>query len=61
MECEQIELDSCQEQLADYWKEYSEMKKDYKQGTFEEEWAKVREWNEHYLSFIAKNNLVEIR
>ena len=55
LEQENVELAFCREQLADFWKEYTEEKKDYQQGTFEEEWKKVREWNEHYLSFIAEH------
>ena len=38
--------------IDDYWNEYVEMKKEYKNGTFEEEMKKVLDYWQEYQSFL---------
>jgi hypothetical protein len=38
--------------IDDYWNEYAEMKKEYKNGTFEEEMKKVLDYWQEYQSFL---------
>ena len=39
-------------QLNGYWREYSGQKKEYQQGTFDEEMKKVLEWRNEYQRFL---------
>jgi hypothetical protein len=38
--------------IDDYWNEYAEMKKEYKNGTFEEEMKKVLDYWQEYQHFL---------
>lgn len=45
--------------IDDYWNEYAEMKKEYKNGTFEEEMKKVLDYWREYQSFLEGKSLGE--
>lgn len=45
--------------IDDYWNEYAEMKKEYKNGTFEEEMKKVLDYWQEYQSFLEGKSLGE--
>lgn len=49
----QEDIDYWQEQLNDYWKEYTEQKKEYQPGTLDEEMKKVLQWREAYQAFLG--------
>lgn len=47
---EEVEADK--QTLSEYWNEYTEQKKEYKNGTFEEEMKKVLDYWQEYQSFL---------
>ena len=47
---EEVEADK--QTLAEYWNEYTEQKKEYKNGTFEEEMKKVLDYWQEYQHFL---------
>lgn len=49
---EEVEADK--QTLSEYWNEYTEQKKEYKNGTFEEEMKKVLDYWQEYQSFFLK-------
>lgn len=54
---EEVEADK--QTLAEYWNEYTEQKKEYKNGTFEEEMKKVLDYWREYQSFLEGKSLGE--
>lgn len=52
LEYEQEELKACKEQMGEYWKEYSTIPKEYKQGSYGEEMKKVLEWRREYQRLL---------
>lgn len=47
---EEVEADK--QTLSEYWNEYTEQKKEYKNGTFEEEMKKVLDYWQEYQHFL---------
>lgn len=54
---EEVEADK--QTLSEYWNEYTEQKKEYKNGTFEEEMKKVLDYWREYQSFLEGKSLGE--
>lgn len=50
----QEDIDYWQEQLDDYWKEYTEQQKEYKSGTFDEEMKIVLDYWQRYQQFLGE-------
>lgn len=49
----QEDIEYWQEQLNDFWNEYTKQTKEYTPGTLEEEMNKVLQWRESYQAFLG--------